>query len=85
MSGRQAIVMIVAGRREAYLQMPMWARCDTEKVLLECCEKLGVSSVGSMCLVSGDDVVPAGAVVENWPGIRAPGEISEYQLVLQQS
>eukprot|EP00971_Amphidinium_carterae_P218626 4339374-Amphidinium_carterae.1 len=34
-----------------------------------------------MCLVSGDDVVPARTVVDDWPGIPACGEIGEYQLV----
>eukprot|EP00971_Amphidinium_carterae_P065142 1291158-Amphidinium_carterae.1 len=73
-SGRQAIVIC-----------EMFSEHDTEAVLQECCEKLGISSTGSMCLVSGDDVVPAGAFVDDWPGIRACGEISEYQLVVQQS
>eukprot|EP00971_Amphidinium_carterae_P109445 2167173-Amphidinium_carterae.2 len=73
-SGRQAIVLC-----------PMLSERTTEGVLIECCEKLGVSSIGSMCLVSGDDVVPAWTVVDEWPGIRAPGEISEYQLVVLQS
>eukprot|EP00971_Amphidinium_carterae_P225397 4470678-Amphidinium_carterae.1 len=58
---------------------------NTEEVLELCCEKLGVSPTGSMCLVSGDGVVPAGALVHDWPGMRAHGEISEYQLVVQQS
>eukprot|EP00971_Amphidinium_carterae_P274446 5446221-Amphidinium_carterae.1 len=51
----------------------------TEGVLQECCEKLGVSSTGLMCLVSGDDALPARTVVNDWPGIRASGEISEYR------
>eukprot|EP00971_Amphidinium_carterae_P272382 5406014-Amphidinium_carterae.1 len=71
-SGRQAMVF------------PPWSR-DTEWVLRRCCEKLGVGFTGSMCLVSGDDVVPARTRVCDWPGIRASGEISEYQLVVQQS
>eukprot|EP00971_Amphidinium_carterae_P041851 822372-Amphidinium_carterae.1 len=58
---------------------------ETEAVLQKCCEKLGISSADSMCLVSGDDVVPARTLVRNWPGIQAPGEISEYQLVLSRS
>eukprot|EP00971_Amphidinium_carterae_P150769 2989185-Amphidinium_carterae.1 len=59
---------------------------DTDRVLKECCQKLGVSSTGSMCLVSGDGVVvPTAALVYAWPGLRARGEISEYQLVVQQS
>eukprot|EP00971_Amphidinium_carterae_P230015 4565273-Amphidinium_carterae.1 len=68
MSGRHACVLC--------------AYQNTEEVLQKCCEKLGVSSTGSMYLVSGDDVVPARAVVKDWPGIRACGEISEYQLVV---
>eukprot|EP00971_Amphidinium_carterae_P148067 2934600-Amphidinium_carterae.1 len=73
-SGRQAIV-------------PCERKSDltTEAVLRECGKKLGISSTGSMRLVSGDDVVPARTLVRDWPGTRAPGEISEYQLVLQQS
>eukprot|EP00971_Amphidinium_carterae_P149990 2973168-Amphidinium_carterae.1 len=73
-SGRQAIVPC-----EIILDL------TTEEVLWECCKKLGVSSTGSMRLVRGDDVVPARTHVRDWPGTRAPGEISEYQLVVQQS
>eukprot|EP00971_Amphidinium_carterae_P180786 3585901-Amphidinium_carterae.1 len=73
-SGRQAIV--VCGMLEDR---------STEAILRMCRQKLGVSSTGSMCLVRGDDVVPAGTFVDCWPGIRACGEISEYQLVVQQS
>eukprot|EP00971_Amphidinium_carterae_P100643 1990970-Amphidinium_carterae.1 len=47
----------------------------TEEVLQECRKKLAISSIGSMCLVSGDDVVPARACVKDWPGIRDCGEI----------
>eukprot|EP00971_Amphidinium_carterae_P080425 1591489-Amphidinium_carterae.1 len=60
MSGRQAIVL-----------SPCRKRLDTEEVLEECCKKLGIRSIGSMCLVSGDNVVPAGTLVSDWPGIRA--------------
>eukprot|EP00971_Amphidinium_carterae_P080892 1600515-Amphidinium_carterae.1 len=74
-SGRQA--MVVSPRRD---------NLNTEEVLEECCSKLGIGTTGSMCLVSGDGVVvPAGAFLSAWPGIRACGEISEYQLVVQQS
>eukprot|EP00971_Amphidinium_carterae_P316821 6298148-Amphidinium_carterae.1 len=38
-----------------------------------------------MCLVSGDDVVPSRTRVPHWLGIRACGEISEYQLVVNSS
>eukprot|EP00971_Amphidinium_carterae_P201676 4001952-Amphidinium_carterae.1 len=76
-SGRQVLILSrrAAGR----------IKHTTEDVLQECCEKLGISSTGSMCLVSGVDVVPAQADVRHWPGIRDGGEISEYQLVVQQS
>eukprot|EP00971_Amphidinium_carterae_P143128 2835936-Amphidinium_carterae.1 len=56
----------------------------TEGVLQECCKKLGVRSTGPMYLLSGNDVVPARTRVPDWPGIRARGEISEYQLVVGQ-
>eukprot|EP00971_Amphidinium_carterae_P204210 4052330-Amphidinium_carterae.1 len=62
-SGRQAIVCC-----------PMIQdieRYDTEWVLRECSKKFGISSTGSMCIVSGDDVVPAGTAVHDWPGIQA--------------
>eukprot|EP00971_Amphidinium_carterae_P129183 2558926-Amphidinium_carterae.1 len=71
-SGRQAIVL---SKRDGLRNL------TTEAVLQGgCCKKLGVSSTRSMCLVSGDDVVAAGTFVDFWPGIRACGEISEYQL-----
>eukprot|EP00971_Amphidinium_carterae_P291352 5784581-Amphidinium_carterae.1 len=73
MSGRHAIVLS---------PWNLHARLSTEEVLEECCEKLGISSTGSMCLVSGDDVVPARTDVRDWPGIGVLGEISEYQLVV---
>eukprot|EP00971_Amphidinium_carterae_P103351 2045900-Amphidinium_carterae.1 len=57
----------------------------TEEVLEMCCKKLGISSTGSMCLLCGDRAVPAGTVVDAWPGIGASEEISEYQLGVQQS
>eukprot|EP00971_Amphidinium_carterae_P040506 795030-Amphidinium_carterae.1 len=76
-SGRQAIVLSERDHRRDL---------NTEEVLRRCCDKLGIRTTGSsMCLVSGDDVVPARTVVSDWPGIRATGEISEYQLVVQQS
>eukprot|EP00971_Amphidinium_carterae_P287560 5708091-Amphidinium_carterae.1 len=73
-SGRQAIV--IPNLKQSSSTEPL----KTEAVLQKGCKKLGISSAGSMCLVSGDDVVPAKAKVQDWPGIRAPGEISEYQL-----
>eukprot|EP00971_Amphidinium_carterae_P086128 1703934-Amphidinium_carterae.1 len=72
-SGRQAIVVC-----------DLLDELNTEAVLRKCCQKLGVNFIGSMCLVRGNDVVPAGARVSDWPGIRF-GEINEYQLVVQQS
>eukprot|EP00971_Amphidinium_carterae_P189852 3768401-Amphidinium_carterae.1 len=74
MSGRQSLVLCSGTEN-----------LRTEEALQRCCRRLGVGSTGSMCLVSGDDVVPARALVHDWPGIRACGEISEYQLVLQMS
>eukprot|EP00971_Amphidinium_carterae_P260681 5171632-Amphidinium_carterae.1 len=75
---------MISGRQAIVLSTGTMAK-NTEEVLEECCEKLGVSFTGSTCLVSGDDVVPARTVVADWPGIRACGEISEYQLVVEQS
>eukprot|EP00971_Amphidinium_carterae_P184607 3665078-Amphidinium_carterae.1 len=78
-SGRQAIVACPASPRPN----------TTEVVLRMCCERLGNRAtqqvIRSMCLVRGDDVVAAGTLVDEWPGIQAPGEISEYHLVVQQS
>eukprot|EP00971_Amphidinium_carterae_P301127 5982942-Amphidinium_carterae.1 len=58
---------------------------STVAVLRRRCSKLGVSSLGFMCLVSCDDVVPARSDLSAWPGIRACGERSEYQPVIEQS
>eukprot|EP00971_Amphidinium_carterae_P081486 1612003-Amphidinium_carterae.1 len=74
MSGRQALLCFA--RRE---------NLKTEAVMRLCCRQLGIRTTGSMCLVSGNDVVPARTVLREWPGIQAGPEISEYQLVIQQS
>eukprot|EP00971_Amphidinium_carterae_P042153 828046-Amphidinium_carterae.1 len=71
--------------KQAHVCFPRSENPQTETVLRKCCERLGISSAGRMCLVSGADVVPARTQVSDWPGIRACGEISEYQLVVQQS
>eukprot|EP00971_Amphidinium_carterae_P321428 6389040-Amphidinium_carterae.1 len=77
-------ISMISGR-QALVCFPRSENPETTRVLKKCCERLGISSAGSMCLVSGDDVVPAGTVVDDWPGIRACGEISEYLLVVQQA
>eukprot|EP00971_Amphidinium_carterae_P256728 5097503-Amphidinium_carterae.1 len=79
-SGRQAIVLSQASCCE-----DLETELVTEDILQNCCETFGIRTTGSMCLVSGHEVVPAGTVVHDWPGIQACGEISEYQLVVQQS
>eukprot|EP00971_Amphidinium_carterae_P089602 1773559-Amphidinium_carterae.1 len=81
-SGRQAIVVSFPSLAE---KGKINQDLRTEEVLQLCCTQLGLSSIGSMRLVSGDDVVPGRTLVHDWPGIRACGEISEYQLVVQQS
>eukprot|EP00971_Amphidinium_carterae_P058265 1152566-Amphidinium_carterae.1 len=71
--------------RQALLCFPRSSNLNTEDVMRLCCEKLGGSSIRSMCLVSGDRVVPARTGVQDWPGLPARGQIGEYQLVVQQS
>eukprot|EP00971_Amphidinium_carterae_P054276 1069202-Amphidinium_carterae.1 len=83
LSGRQAIVL--CNSNTIFTAGSGLHFANTEGVLEECCEKLDVSSTGSMRLVSGDDIVPARTGVPDWPGIQACGEISEYQLVVLQS
>eukprot|EP00971_Amphidinium_carterae_P091248 1806143-Amphidinium_carterae.1 len=74
-------IHMISGRL-AFVLVSRTKNLQTEAVLQKCCDKLGISSAGSMCLVSGGDVVPARTDVHDWPGIQAPGEISEYQLVI---
>eukprot|EP00971_Amphidinium_carterae_P228935 4541739-Amphidinium_carterae.1 len=48
----------------------------------EACRRLGITSSGRESLVHGTEVVPATACIQNWPGLRPRGEVSEYQLVV---
>eukprot|EP00971_Amphidinium_carterae_P251924 5001965-Amphidinium_carterae.1 len=65
------------------------AACHRESVgyvLFAIRRKLGLDDAGSTLELwhcSGERV-PAGARVEDWPGIQPSGEISEYQLLLRQ-
>eukprot|EP00971_Amphidinium_carterae_P078851 1560105-Amphidinium_carterae.1 len=51
-------------------------------VLETACSRLGITKSGKESLVHVTEVVPATALMKDWPGLRPLGEVSEYQLVL---
>eukprot|EP00971_Amphidinium_carterae_P230050 4565784-Amphidinium_carterae.1 len=66
--------------------MPRLRRDRADYVIRRCCKMLDLDQRGARySLVHGNDVVPAMAEVQDWPGIRPLGEVSEYQLVVQRA
>eukprot|EP00971_Amphidinium_carterae_P207228 4111434-Amphidinium_carterae.1 len=55
---------------------------DAAGILECCCDYLGIDRIGTEVLVYGTDILPAEPGIHNWPGIQAPGRISEYELVV---
>eukprot|EP00971_Amphidinium_carterae_P080205 1587197-Amphidinium_carterae.1 len=53
-----------------------------ERIIRECCRRLGMNCSGTESLIYGTEVVPSTVSVFHWPGIRRLGEVSEYQLVV---
>eukprot|EP00971_Amphidinium_carterae_P188510 3741862-Amphidinium_carterae.1 len=51
-------------------------------VLLYACAALGIRRNGEEVFVHGADVMDA--VVQDWPGLRQLGNISEFQIVVRQ-
>eukprot|EP00971_Amphidinium_carterae_P037813 743513-Amphidinium_carterae.1 len=55
-------------------------------IIRQCCGRLEIQGRGREALVHGAEVVPNGiqdaSRVENWPGLRPRGEVSEYQLIV---
>eukprot|EP00971_Amphidinium_carterae_P229853 4561109-Amphidinium_carterae.1 len=47
---------------------------NVEQILGECCRRLGMDRSGNEKLVHDTEVVPAGAEVGSWPGLRPAGE-----------
>eukprot|EP00971_Amphidinium_carterae_P181912 3609820-Amphidinium_carterae.1 len=54
------------------------------RVILRACAALGIRRNGAEKLVNGADVIPLDAAVQDWPGLRPLGDISEFQLVVLQ-
>eukprot|EP00971_Amphidinium_carterae_P197557 3920762-Amphidinium_carterae.1 len=54
---------------------------DVQFIVQCCCNRLGIERRGTETLLHGMDVIPARAIVCEWPGIRL-GEVCEYQLVV---
>eukprot|EP00971_Amphidinium_carterae_P021426 422567-Amphidinium_carterae.1 len=76
-SGRQTLLV--------FQGVYAWGYPNPTAVVDMCCEKLGLGPTGDFRLLSGHEFVPDGMLLPDWPGIRACGEISEYQLVVQPS
>eukprot|EP00971_Amphidinium_carterae_P238149 4727922-Amphidinium_carterae.1 len=55
---------------------------NADSIVGACCRRLGRGRSGTEALIYGTEVVPDGALVQDWPGLRAQGEVSEYQLVV---
>mmetsp|Transcript_8074 Transcript_8074/g.18898 ORF Transcript_8074/g.18898 Transcript_8074/m.18898 type:complete len:229 (-) Transcript_8074:65-751(-) len=53
------------------------------RIIRYCCKHFRLAYRGNEVLVHGDALVPHDAEVQNWPGIRQQGEVTEYQLVMQ--
>eukprot|EP00971_Amphidinium_carterae_P014763 291340-Amphidinium_carterae.1 len=70
----------MSGRR-TFLACASRKPFSTEDALRRCFQRLSLHGSGK--LVHGVDVVPDGAQLSCWPGIRPPGEISEYQLIVR--
>eukprot|EP00971_Amphidinium_carterae_P270136 5359574-Amphidinium_carterae.1 len=47
---------------------------SAEDIVEECCGRLGMERSGKEALVHGTEVLPAGAHVRSWPGLRPAGE-----------
>eukprot|EP00971_Amphidinium_carterae_P334551 6469906-Amphidinium_carterae.1 len=61
-----------------------WGHASVRIVLALCRWRLGLPDDGArmeLCHASGERV-PDDAFVEDWPGVKPKGEISEYQLVV---
>eukprot|EP00971_Amphidinium_carterae_P301185 5983769-Amphidinium_carterae.1 len=77
LSGRSTVV--AAG--PAYQHEWYYENWHVDVVLAKCRTNLGLTDDGAtMELWHGSDIVPEETPVEHWPGIKPPGEISEYQL-----
>eukprot|EP00971_Amphidinium_carterae_P302134 6002522-Amphidinium_carterae.1 len=76
LSGRSTVVMSEGDAEDL-------VNDSAEAIVGRCCSRLQIQRRGGETLVHGTEVVPATAEVPDWPGIRPPGEVSEYQLVVQ--
>eukprot|EP00971_Amphidinium_carterae_P040125 787629-Amphidinium_carterae.1 len=68
--------------RYTHVVLPKESHHTMRHVLDICWPCLELDYRCSHSLVSGDEMVPAGAKVQDWPGIMPCGEVSEYQLVV---
>jgi len=50
---------------------------DAEDVVEKYCRRLGIRRSGMETLIHGTEVVPPTVNVEDWPGVRPQGEVSE--------
>jgi len=55
---------------------------NTEYVLHQVCQRLGLSRKNKEKLVSASGVIPTGTRVSGFPGLQPLGEITELQLVV---
>jgi len=77
-------VSMLSGRYAYVVLPPERTVFRVDYVLRHCCYWLKLHATGaSYSILHKDEVVPAEAQVRFWPGIRPPGEVSEYQLVVQ--
>mmetsp|Transcript_56574 Transcript_56574/g.104715 ORF Transcript_56574/g.104715 Transcript_56574/m.104715 type:complete len:240 (+) Transcript_56574:80-799(+) len=60
-------------------------RDSTWILIRECCRKLKLPHTGTEQLLCGSAVLPATSRVGKWPGIQPKGQVTECQLIIQQS
>eukprot|EP00971_Amphidinium_carterae_P119377 2364472-Amphidinium_carterae.1 len=71
MSGRYTYVVIATDAQYNAMEA---VRC--------CCQYLGIDEAQGVSLVYGAEVIPPHFNVRDWPGLRPPGVVSEYELVV---
>mmetsp|Transcript_4750 Transcript_4750/g.8128 ORF Transcript_4750/g.8128 Transcript_4750/m.8128 type:complete len:347 (+) Transcript_4750:21-1061(+) len=72
LSGRYAVVPSCIALNET-----------ADQVIRTCAKRLNLPGTGGAKLVHGADIIPGGARIKDWPGLRTEvAEVSEYQLIV---
>jgi len=71
-------------RKDEEFEFDLFDSDMSDTILSTACAALGLRRNGAEVLVNGTDVIPLNARVQDWPGLRPLGDISEFQLVIRQ-